>query len=57
MGGLVSIGHARLTRALGWPVYRLPSSSPANANWNFERKRMAWGEVLQAAGLLTPVPA
>jgi hypoxanthine-DNA glycosylase len=42
----------RLTRALGLPVWRLPSTSPANASWSFERKRAAWGEVFAAVGLL-----
>ena len=35
----------RITRALGLPVHRLPSTSPANASWSFERKRAAWREV------------
>lgn len=33
--------------------HRLPSSSPANASWSFERKCAAWAEVMQAAGLLS----
>jgi hypoxanthine-DNA glycosylase len=37
----------RITRQLGLPVYRLPSTSPANASWTFERKRMAWAEVFR----------
>ena len=41
----------RLTRAFGLPVYRLPSTSPANASWTFERKLAAWREVFQACGL------
>lgn len=41
-----------LTRALGLPVWRLPSTSPANASWSFERKRAAWRECFAAAGLL-----
>lgn len=32
--------------------YKLPSTSPANASWRFERKLAAWREVVQAAGLL-----
>lgn len=48
-----SFRHARHTQALGLPVYRLPSSSPANASWSFERKLGAWREVLQHAGCLT----
>lgn len=30
------------TRALGVSVLRLPSTSPANASWSFERKLAAW---------------
>lgn len=31
-----------VTRALGLAVLRLPSTSPANASWSFERKLAAW---------------
>ncbi len=31
-----------ITRALGLAVLRLPSTSPANASWSFERKLAAW---------------
>ena len=41
-----SFRHAKHTEALGVPVYKLPSTSPANASWSFERKRAAWAEVL-----------
>jgi TDG/mug DNA glycosylase family protein len=37
-----SFKHARHTQALGVPVVKLPSSSPANASWSFERKKTAW---------------
>lgn len=47
-----SFRHARHTRTLGLPVYRLPSTSPANASWNFERKLAAWREVVALAGLV-----
>ncbi len=47
-----SFRHARHTRALGLPVYRLPSTSPANASWSFERKLTAWREVFTRHGLL-----
>jgi hypoxanthine-DNA glycosylase len=47
-----SFRHAKYTRALGLPVYRLPSSSPANASWSFERKLVAWREVVALTGLL-----
>jgi hypoxanthine-DNA glycosylase len=50
--GAESFRHARHTRALGLPVYRLPSTSPANASWNFERKLAAWREVVALAGLV-----
>lgn len=32
----------RHTRALGLAVTRLPSTSPANASWSFERKLAVW---------------
>ena len=41
----------RITGALGLPVHRLPSSSPANASWSFERKLAAWRAVFQQHGL------
>ncbi len=57
---LVAIAHnggesaraMRLTGALGLPVYRLPSTSPANASWSFERKCAAWGTVFAAHGMM-----
>jgi hypoxanthine-DNA glycosylase len=56
---LVAVAHnggesaraMRITRELGLPVYRLPSSSPANASWSFERKLAAWRAVFEACGL------
>jgi len=47
-----SYRHARHTRTLGYPVVRLPSTSPANASWSFERKLAAWREVVALAGLV-----
>lgn len=47
-----SFRHSRHTAALGVPVYRLPSTSPANASWSFDRKLAAWREVAAAHGLL-----
>jgi hypoxanthine-DNA glycosylase len=47
-----SFKHARHTRTLGVPVYALPSSSPANASWSFERKLAAWREVFVAHKLI-----
>ena len=49
-----SFRHARHTRTLGLPVYRLPSTSPANASWSFERKLAAWREVFARHGLCAP---
>lgn len=49
-----SARHMRVTQALGLPVFKLPSTSPANASWSFERKLAAWCEVFAQAGLLTP---
>lgn len=42
-----SFRHAQHTAQLGLPVYKLPSTSPANASWSFDRKLAAWSEVLQ----------
>jgi hypoxanthine-DNA glycosylase len=58
--GLRAIAHnggesaraMRVTAALGLPVFRLPSSSPANASWSFDRKLEAWQEAFVAAGVL-----
>jgi hypoxanthine-DNA glycosylase len=47
-----SASNEKITRALGPPVYRLPSTSPANASWAFERKLAAWREVFEQAGVL-----
>jgi hypoxanthine-DNA glycosylase len=47
-----SARHRRHTEALGLPVWRLPSSSPANASWRFERKLQAWQAAFVAAGLV-----
>ncbi len=56
---LVAIAHnggesarsLRVTRALGVPVFRLPSSSPANASWSFERKLAAWQDAFESSGI------
>ena len=56
---LVAVAHnggesarsMRVTAALGVAAYRLPSSSPANASWSFERKLAAWREVFRASGV------
>jgi hypoxanthine-DNA glycosylase len=49
-----SFRHARITQALGLPVYRLPSTSPAHASWSFTRKLAAWREVFEAVGWVKP---
>jgi hypoxanthine-DNA glycosylase len=38
---------AQQVAALGLPVHKLPSSSPAHASWSFERKLQVWRGVLQ----------
>ena len=57
--GLEAIAHngaesaraMRHTRALGIAVYGLPSTSPANASWHFDRKLAAWRAVFTAHGM------
>ena len=46
-----SFRHAKHTAALGLPVCKLPSTSPANASWSFERKLAAWRDGFAQAGL------
>ena len=46
-----SFRHAKYTAALGLPVYKLPSTSPANASWSFERKLAAWRAVFEQHGM------
>jgi hypoxanthine-DNA glycosylase len=43
--GAESARSRRVTAALGLDVHVLPSTSPANAGWSFERKLAAWREV------------
>ena len=47
-----SFRHAKYTASLGLPVLKLPSTSPANASWSFDRKLAAWREAVLAAGLI-----
>ncbi len=47
-----SFRHSRHTALLGLPVYKLPSTSPANASWSFDRKLAAWREVFEKEGLV-----
>lgn len=39
------------TQSLGVAVHRLPSTSPANASWSFERKLAAWRVVFEEHGV------
>lgn len=49
-GGESARAMAR-TRALGVAVLRLPSTSPANASWSFERKLAAWRTAFEEHGM------
>ena len=42
--GAESARTMRRLQALGFAAHRLPSTSPANAGWSFERKLAAWRE-------------
>ena len=42
--GAESARTMRRLQALGFAVHRLPSTSPANAGWSFDRKLAAWRE-------------
>jgi len=44
--GAESAKHAGALGALGLPVVRAPSTSPANATWSFARKVAAWRAAL-----------
>ena len=45
----VPVWRLRITEALGLPVMSLPSTSPANASWSFERKLAAWQDAFERA--------
>jgi hypoxanthine-DNA glycosylase len=51
--GSESARTMRHMEALGFEVLRLPSTSPANASWSFERKLAAWQAAFANAGLAT----
>ncbi|HSM21406.1 MAG TPA: DNA-deoxyinosine glycosylase, partial [Rubrivivax sp.] len=36
------------------PVRQLPSTSPANASWSFERKQAAWRAAFEDCGVDLP---
>ena len=50
--GAMSFRHAGQLENLGLPTVRLPSTSPANASWSFERKLAAWRDVFTQFGLI-----
>lgn len=63
LAGLSAAGHVSLLphdvgnaggASAGRPIesVRLPSTSPANASWSFERKLTAWADVMARHGLL-----
>ncbi|HAL40193.1 MAG TPA: hypothetical protein DCP03_19640, partial [Polaromonas sp.] len=39
-------------KSVGVQFHKLPSTSPANASWSFERKLAAWREVFEKHGLI-----
>ncbi len=47
-----SARHRRHTDALGLTVWKLPSSSPANATWSLARKIEAWREAMTSSGII-----
>jgi len=54
--GAESARSRRLTGQLGVDVHTLPSTSPANASWSFERKLAAWRAVLARYDLAPCTP-
>lgn len=58
--GLLLVAHnggesaraMKAVAALGLPALRLPSSSPANASWSFDRKLAAWRQAFEQAGIV-----
>jgi len=50
-GGMAA-RRIREVEALGFEAMVLPSTSPANASWSFDRKLAAWAAVLSAHHLL-----
>ena len=50
--GAESFKQARHLLLPGLPSDPLPSSSPANASWSFDRKLAAWREVFEKHGLI-----
>jgi hypoxanthine-DNA glycosylase len=54
--GAESARSRRITEQLGVDVHTLPSTSPANASWSFERKLAAWRDVFSRYDLAPPQP-
>ena len=52
--GAESARSRRITEQLGVDVHTLPSTSPANASWSFERKLAAWRDVFSRYDLAPP---
>lgn len=50
--GAESFRHTARLENLGLPTVRLPSTSPANASWSFERKLAAWKDVFEQFGMI-----
>jgi hypoxanthine-DNA glycosylase len=52
-GGAAPMGGSALheVKSVGVLFHRLPSTSPANASWSFDRKLAAWREVFEQHGL------
>ena len=46
-------GPAAICPETAIAVYKLPSTSPANASWSFERKLAAWRDVFEKHRLIT----
>jgi TDG/mug DNA glycosylase family protein len=49
--GAESFRHTDRLDHLGLPTVRLPSTSPANASWSFERKLAAWRDGFEQFGM------
>lgn len=50
--GGASARFKKQTQALDVEVIQLPSTSPANASWSFERKLQAWRKAFELAGVM-----
>lgn len=50
--GAESFRHAKYCGMAGLAVYKLPSTSSANAAWSFECKLAVWREVFEKHGLI-----